>query len=199
MNHSKLIAFTLVAIAAAFSASAADPEAGKTKAATCAACHGVTGSSSNPMWPSLGGQHERYLVQQLQAFQSGLRSDPMMTPMAMGLSEQDMQDIAAYYAQQTPPTLTAEPDLLEAGERLYRGGNAATGVPACLACHGAEGAGNAAAGWPRIGGQHAEYLAKQLTAYRNGERKTGVIMTDIAKRLSDEEILAVANYLQGLR
>ena len=197
MNHSKLIA--VIAFAAAFSASAADPEAGKTKSATCAACHGVTGSSSNPMWPSLGGQHESYIVQQLQAFQSGLRSDPMMTPMAMGLAEQDMQDIAAYYAQQTPPTLTAEPAAVALGEKLYRGGNAATGVPACLACHGAEGAGNAAAGGPRIGGQHAEYLAKQLTRYRSGERKTNEIMTDIAKRMTDEEILAVANYLQGLR
>ena len=197
MNHSKLIA--VIAFAAAFSASAADPEAGKTKSATCAACHGVTGSSSNPMWPSLGGQHESYIVQQLQAFQSGLRSDPMMTPMAMGLAEQDMQDIAAYYAQQTPPTLTAEPAAVALGEKLYRGGNAATGVPACLACHGAEGAGTAAAGWPRIGGQHAEYIAKQLTLYRSGERKTNEIMTDIAKRMTDEEILAVANYLQGLR
>ena len=197
MNHSKLIA--VIALAAAFSASAADPEAGKAKSATCAACHGVTGSSSNPMWPSLGGQHESYIVQQLQAFQSGLRSDPMMTPMAMGLAEQDMQDIAAYYSQQTPPTLTAEPGSIELGEKLYRGGNAATGVPACLACHGAEGAGNAAAGWPRLGGQHAEYIAKQLTLYRSGERKTNEIMTDIAKRMTDEEILAVANYLQGLR
>ncbi len=199
MNHSKLLA--ALALVAAFSANAADPEAGQTKSATCAACHGVTGTSSNPIWPSLGGQHESYIVQQLQAYQNGTRSDPMMTAMAMGLSEQDMQDIAAFYAAQTPPTQTAEPNLVDVGEALYRGGNMETGVPACIACHGAEGAGNAAAGWPRVNGQHAEYTAKQLTAYRDGTRTTDSMsmMRDIAKRMSDEEIIAVANYLQGLR
>ena len=198
MNHSRLLAACVI-LSAAFSAGAADPEAGQQKAATCAACHGVTGSSANPMWPSLGGQHESYIVQQLQAYQNGTRSDPMMTGMAMGLSEQDMQDIASFYANQTPPTLTADPEFVDLGEKLYRGGNMATGVPACIACHGANGAGNAAAGWPRVGGQHAEYTAKQLTAYRSGERTTGVMMNDIAKRMTDEEIIAVANYLQGLR
>jgi cytochrome c553 len=199
MNHSKL--FAALALVAAFSANAADPEAGQTKSATCAACHGVTGVSANPIWPSLAGQHESYIVQQLQAYQNGTRSDPMMTAMAMGLSEQDMQDIAAFYSRQTPPAQTAEPELVDVGQALYRGGNMETGVPACIACHGAEGAGNPAAGWPRVGGQHAEYTAKQLTAYRAGTRTTDTMsmMRDIAKRMSDEEIIAVANYLQGLR
>lgn len=197
MNHKYLVAS--IALAFAFSAQAQDPVAGETKSATCAACHGVTGSSANPMWPSLGGQHESYIVQQLQAYQAGTRSDPMMTGMAMGLSEADMMDIAAYYARQAPPTLTAEPELVDVGEALYRGGNVDSGVPACIACHGPTGAGNAAAGWPRVGGQHAEYTAKQLQAYRAGERTTGPMMLDIAKRMTDEEIIAVANYLQGLR
>ena len=197
MNHKLLIA--VAALAIAFSAGAQDPEAGKTKSSTCAACHGVTGSSANPIWPSLGAQHESYIVKQLQAYQTGARSDPMMTGMAMGLSEQDMMDIAAYYSRQAAPTLTAEPELIDVGEALYRGGNVESGVPACIACHGPTGAGNAAAGWPRVGGQHAEYLAKQLTAYRAGERTTDQMMVDIAKRMTDEEIVAVANYLQGLR
>lgn len=199
MNHSKL--FAALALAVAFSANAADPEAGQAKSATCAACHGVIGVSANPIWPSLAGQHESYIVQQLQAYQNGTRSDPMMTAMAMGLSEQDMQDIAAFYSRQTPSTQTAEPDLVDVGQALYRGGNMETGVPACIACHGAEGAGNPAAGWPRVSGQHAQYTAAQLRAYRDGTRTTDTMsmMRDIAKRMSDEEIIAVANYLQGLR
>ncbi len=199
MNYSKL--FAALALVAAFTANAADPEAGQAKSATCAACHGVTGVSANPIWPSLAGQHESYLVQQLQAYQNGTRSDPMMTAMAMGLSEQDMQDIAAFYSRQTPPTQTAEPNLIDVGQALFRGGNMETGVPACTACHGAEGAGNAAAGWPRVGGQHAQYTAAQLNAYRDGTRTTDTqsIMRDIAQRMTDEEIIAVANYLQGLR
>ncbi len=189
------------ALAAAGTASAqGDAAAGKQKAAVCAACHGADGNSGNPEWPSLAGLGAPYIVQQLQAFKEGVRKDPLMTPQAQALSEQDMLDLAAFYAAQTMQPGGADPELAEAGEQIYRGGIPAKGVPACAACHGPAGSGNPAAGYPRLGGQQPVYMVKALNAYRSGQRTTdpASMMRDIAAKLSDDEIRAVASYASGL-
>jgi len=180
---------------------AADATAGKAKAAACAACHGADGNSPNPEWPSLAGQHATYLVKQLKEFKAGDRSNPLMSPMAAGLSEEDMADIAAYFSSQTPAGGKADPALVNAGEKLYRGGNATTGVAACMGCHGPNGAGNPQANFPGLAGQHAVYTVLQLKAFRSGQRTNdaGKMMQDIAARMTDAEMDAVASYIQGLR
>jgi cytochrome c553 len=181
---------------------AGDAAAGQAKAITCAACHGVDGNSLNPEWPSLAGQHESYIVKQLQAFKSGARQNVLMSGQAMALSDQDMADLAAYFAGQKPAKKSADPALVDVGQRLYRGGNKDAGVPACLACHGPDGLGNITAAWPMVAGQQANYTAAQLAAYRSGERKTDgdtQIMRNVAARLTDDEIKAVASYIQGLQ
>ncbi|MBL8226487.1 MAG: cytochrome c4 [Chromatiales bacterium] len=181
---------------------AGDAAAGQAKAITCAACHGVDGNSLNPEWPSLAGQHESYTIKQLQAFKSGARQNVLMSGQAMALSDQDMADLAAYFAGQKPARKTADPALVEAGEQIYRGGNKETGAPACLACHGPDGLGNITAAWPQVSGQHATYTAAQLAAYRSGQRSTDgdtQIMRNVAARLTDDEIKAVASYIQGLQ
>lgn len=181
---------------------AGDAAAGQAKAVTCAACHGVDGNSLNPEWPSLAGQHESYVIKQLQAFKSGARQNVLMSGQAMALSDQDMADIAAYFAGQKPAAKAADPALVDVGQRLYRGGNKDAGVPACLACHGPDGLGNLTAAWPMVAGQQANYTAAQLAAYRSGERKTDgdtQIMRNVAARLTDAEIKAVASYIQGLQ
>lgn len=178
-----------------------DAEAGKARAATCMACHGADGNSANPEWPTLAGQHESYTVAQLNAFKSGKRQNALMSPMAAGLSEQDMADLGAWYASQTAKPGKADPELVATGQRLYRGGNASRGVPACIACHGPTGAGNPLSDYPRVAGQHSAYTYTQLKAYANLERKTdkNQIMRNIADRISDADMRAVASYIQGLR
>jgi cytochrome c553 len=175
--------------------------AGQAKAATCAACHGVDGNSVNPEWPSLASQHSQYIVKQLKAFKGGVRKSDMMTPMAMGLSDQDMEDLGAYFAGQTARGLEADKSKVELGQRLFRGGNAKTQTPACLACHGPSGRGNPMAMYPSIRGQQAIYVSAQLNAYKKGSRTTDATkaMNEIAAKLSDEEIQAVASFVQGLR
>ena len=178
-----------------------DAEAGKAKAAACTACHGPGGNSSNPEWPSLAGQSEAYTVSQLKAFKDGSRANAIMAGQVAGLSEQDMKDIAAYFFNQEPVTGAASPELAEDGETIYRAGNKESGVPACMGCHGPAGEGNAAAAYPRLAGQHADYVAAQLRIYRDGERKgtaKSKMMSDVAGKLTDEEITAVASYLSGL-
>ena len=176
-------------------------EEGQTKAAPCVACHGLNGNSVNPVWPSLAGQHPGYILKQLQAFKKGERQDPLMTPMAAPLSEDDMEDLAAYYAKQTPTGLEAEPSKVSLGQRLYRGGNQQLNVAACAACHGPNGSGNPLALYPSIKGQQAAYVAVQLKAYRAGTRQTdqNQMMRNIASLLNDEQIDALASYVQGLR
>ena len=177
-----------------------DLAAGKTKAAACAACHGADGNSANPEWPKLAGQHEKYMVKQLADFKAGERNNAMMAPMAAGLSEQDMADIAAYYGSQTLTGGKADPALVDAGEKLYRGGNTTTGVAACIACHAPNGMGNPQANFPRLSGQHAAYIVNQLKAFRAGERANdaGKMMQNIAARMTDAEMQAVASYIEGL-
>lgn len=175
--------------------------AGQAKSVVCAACHGADGNSLNPEWPSLAAQNAAYLVRQLKAFKGGERKNVLMTSQAAALSEQDMLDLAAYFSSKPRKPGTADPDLVAAGERLYRGGNKETGVGACIACHGPGGAGNAPAAYPSVAGQHAAYVAAQLRAYRAGERSSDInqIMRNNTARLTDAEIDAVSSYIQGLR
>ena len=201
MVKNYLYALILTVLMVASHASiAADPDAGKQKAQLCAACHGPDGNSTNPAWPSLAGQHPEYLIKQLGDFKSGARKNAQMAPMAAPLSEVDMADIAAWFHSNQTRIGAASPDLLEAGQKLYRYGNAETGVPACMACHGPDGAGNPAAVYPALGGQHAVYTATQLKAFRSGERSNdpNQIMRMVAGKMTDDEIEAVADYIQGL-
>ncbi len=188
-------------LAATTSLAAGDAAAGKTKAAACAACHGADGNSANPEWPKLAGQHAPYLVKQLANFKAGDRNNAMMAPMAAPLSEQDMADIAAFFTSQTQAEGKADPALVAAGEKLFRGGNATTGVAACMGCHGPNGMGNPLANFPRLSGQHAAYTVNQLKTFRSGERANdaGKMMQNIAARMTDAEMQAVASYIEGLR
>jgi cytochrome c553 len=177
-------------------------EAGRTKSATCAACHGVDGNSVTPDWPMLAGQHAAYIVRQLRAFKNGERTDVTMKPFADLLSEQDMLDVAAYFEAQTPTPKGADPAAVTLGQQIYRGGVPARGVPACIACHGPDGAGNPLAAYPRISNQHAAYTTKQLNAYAAGDRRSDVelnqMMRNVAGLLFEDEIRALASYMQGL-
>ncbi len=176
-----------------------DAAAGKVRAAACAACHGEDGNSPNPVWPKLAGQHASYLVKQLQDLKAGTRKDPMMGPMAMGLSSTDMANLGAWYSSQKVKAGSVDKAQAALGEKLYRGGNRTTGLPACMSCHGPDGAGVPPA-FPALSGQHAEYTAKQLTAFRSGERSNdaGKMMRDIAAKLSEAEIKALAAYISAL-
>jgi cytochrome c553 len=180
-----------------------DAQAGKNKSAICAACHGPEGNSNpeTPMWPKLAGQHENYIVRQLHAFQAGDRADPSMTPMAAPLSPQDIADLAAYFSSQTRQIGQANPQTLEQGQDIYRGGNKKTGLPACMGCHGPAGSGNPMANYPSLSGQQVDYVKKQLADYKSGARKgqgTVIIMQGVAAKISPEEMQAVADYIAGL-
>jgi len=183
---------------------AGDAETGATKVQTCAVCHGPDGNSPNAIWPSLAGQHASYTLKQLQDFKNGDRHNDQMTPMAMPLSEQDMEDIAAFYAAQhikeAAIPASFERQHIELGERIYRAGDAKKGLAACMSCHGPGGEGNPAAGYPRLNGQHAAYTAAQLQAFKTESRHNdpNEVMRDIATRLTNEEIEAVSQYIQGL-
>ncbi len=195
-----LIALGLAVSAGQVSA-AGDAAAGAGKAAMCAACHGPAGASAAPNFPKLAGQSAAYVRKQLADFKGGKRSDPTMAPMALPLGDQDMDDLGAYYAAQpVQPGAAQDAAKAKAGEDLYRGGNKATNVPACMGCHGPRGAGNAPAGFPALAGQHGMYAAKALRDFRSGARGNDMngMMRDIAMRMTDAEIDAVAEYLSGL-
>lgn len=201
----RFIAATMVAFVFVTSAAAADfGDAAKAQPIAnqiCAACHGVDGNSPLPMNPSLAGQHPEYLFKQLNEFKSGSRTNPVMTGMVAGLSAEDMRNLAAYYAAQKPSESAAkDKDLVAQGRKLFRGGNVATGVAACAGCHSPNGAGIPSQ-YPRLAGQHPEYIVAQLKAFRAGERANDStnMMRAVAARLTDREIGAVAEYLSGLR
>ncbi len=179
---------------------AGDADAGKGKAASCAGCHGADGNSLVPNFPKLAGQHAAYLSKQLRDFKSGARKDPTMAPMAAPLSEQDIEDLAAFFASQAITPGKANPELVELGAKLYRGGNVDSGVAACIACHGPTGTGNPAANYPRIGGQQAAYVVKALKDFKSGARSNDAnqMMRSIASKMTEEEIKAVAEYIAGL-
>jgi cytochrome c553 len=180
---------------------AGDAAAGQGKVAVCGACHGADGNSLAPTFPKLAGQGERYLLKQLNDIKSGARAVVPMTGMLSSLSEQDLADIAAYFASQNMSVGAADPKLVARGQELFRGGKLDQGMPACTGCHSPTGAGNAAAGFPKIGGQHADYIALQLTGFREGERTNDgdtKIMRSIAEKLSNKDVAALSSYIQGL-
>lgn len=182
---------------------AGDAAAGQGKAAICAACHSVDGNSIVPNWPKIAGQHAPYLERQLGLIKSGDRPVPEMAGIVISLSDQDMADIAAYFSTQVSSTGLTDESLRARGERLYRGGNATTDIPACMSCHGPAGEGNPLAGYPSLAGQHSVYSEKMLNGFRAGQLwgdddANSKIMTDVASRLTDAEIKAVASYIQGL-
>jgi cytochrome c553 len=165
----------------------------------CAACHGADGNSGVPANPKLAQQHPEYLMKELQDFKSGKRASPIMQPMAAQLSDADMKNIAFWAAaQKARPGFAKDKDLVALGEKIYRGGVADKQVAACAGCHSPNGAGIPAL-YPRLSGQHADYVAAQLTSFQNGSRKNSPQMADIASRLNDREIKAVADYIAGLR
>jgi cytochrome c553 len=184
-----------------------DAEQGKAKSAVCGACHGIDGNSAIPMNPKLAGQHAAYLVKQLKEFklasQTGGkegRNNAVMNGMAAALSEQDMLDLAAYFASQEMTAGEAPEDVVEAGKKLYVGGDLERGITACIACHGPKGNGTSLSGFPDISGQHAQYIEAQLKAFRSGDRANSLngMMGDIAKKMTDEDIRVISGYLAGL-
>lgn len=184
-----------------------DPASGAKKVAMCGACHGADGNSMVPSFPKLAGLGEKYLLQQMQYIRDGVRPVAQMAGQVDNMSDQDLADIAAFYGDKPRGVQKADPSKLALGEKVYRAGVAERNVAACIACHGARGTGNAPAGFPALGGQHADYVAAQLKAYRKGyEDPTGrvtdgdiKIMRSNAFGLSDMEIEAVAAYVSGLQ
>lgn len=177
-----------------------DAAAGKNKAAVCGACHGADGNSAGAQFPKLAGQNASYIQAQLGNFRSGKRENAIMSGQAKGLSDQDIQDLAAYFSGQTVQVGEAEAGQVKQGESLYRNGNKAENVPACSACHSPDGSGNALMKVPALRGQHAAYVVAQLQNYANGSRSTdpNKMMETIAARLSPAEMQAVASYIEGL-
>ena len=167
--------------------------------AVCAACHGADGNSGIPANPKLAQQHPEYLIKQLQEFKAGKRANPIMSGFASALSDGDMKNIAYWLtSKKAKPGFAKDKDLVVLGERIYRGGIADRQVPACAGCHSPNGAGIPAQ-YPRLSGQHADYTTTQLTSFRDGVRKNSLPMSQVAAKLNDREIKAVADYIAGLR
>ena len=203
----KLLVSLLLTLGVAGTAQAAatalvgDAAAGQAKTAVCGACHGPDGNSMAPNFPKLAGQGDRYLLKQLHEIKDGKRQVLEMTGLLTNLNDQDLADIAAYYSSQKNSVGAADPALVARGEALFRGGDLQKGMPACTGCHSPDGQGNAAAGFPHLGGQHASYIEKQLTDFREGDRTNdgdSMIMRGIAAKMSNKDIKALASYIQGL-
>lgn len=198
---------THVGYSAAVTPLVGDVASGKSQSTPCSACHGADGNSAVPSFPKLAGQGERYLLKQLKDIRDGARPVPTMAGQLPGKSDQDLADLAAFYASQSATGSKTKPELVALGEKVYRSGVAERKVAACAACHSPSGKGNAPAGFPSLAGQHAEYTAAQLKMYRKGyEDETGrtndgdaMIMRSTAFGLSDKEIEAVASYIAGLK
>ncbi|GAB4255455.1 MAG: c-type cytochrome [Methylomicrobium sp.] len=218
----KLSAYTLFLLLIGTSAivhAEGNPKAGKEKATACAGCHGEDGNSAVSTFPKLAQQHGSYLIKTLNAFKNGQRNNPMMSPIAMGLSDQDMADIAAYYASQkisansmpvaqvdedddeSSVTQKELDDLLVLGSDLYRNGDLVNEVSACIACHGPFGEGNRPAAFPALKSQHADYLIKTLTDFKKGERSNNPenMMHMIAKKMTEREIKAVSYHISIMK
>ena len=198
----KLIASLLIAAAAiapTLSAQAADLAKGEaTFNANCVACHGTNGNSIITTNPKLAQQHAAYLEKQLYEFKSGKRANGVMSGMAAILSDEDVKNVTAWLStQKAEPGFAKDKDLVSLGERIYRGGIADRQIPACAGCHSPNGAGIPAQ-YPRLAGQHADYVTAQLTAFRDGVRKNSLPMTQVAAKLNDREIKAVSDYIAGL-
>jgi len=214
----RLVCLALAVLAAPVSWSKGSIEDGATKSAVCTACHGPMGNSTNPQWPNLAGQNAAYIIGQLKLFHANERvgktgdaNPAMMMPMALTLSEQDMEDVAAYFAAQVPTGGEADPSYWKNGQKLYTRGDGSRAIPACAACHGPVGAGNPDAGYPALRGQSSVYVLRQLGNYSSDARYTknekgasnggdnAAIMHTVASRLSDEDMRNLASYIQGLR
>lgn len=179
-----------------------DAKAGEGKAAACGACHGIDGNSSDKTYPKLAGQNEAYISRQLALFKTQKRQNAIMMSFAAPLSEQDMHDVGAYFFGKASLAGVADEKLLERGQALYRGGDSALGVPACMACHGPAGRGMAGAAYPQLAGQWADYVQAKLKDFKAGtswgDDNNAKIMPAIAQRLSDNDIAALASYVEGL-
>ncbi|MGD8559067.1 MAG: c-type cytochrome [Gammaproteobacteria bacterium] len=186
-----------------FASTAGDAAAGKEKSQVCQGCHGVDGNSYSPEWPNLAEQHVSYIGKQLHDYQKGERVNETMSSMVVGLSEQDIRDIAAYFSSQAlqPQTTEKDVEVVKTGRKIFKGGNRYTGVPACAGCHSPNGVGNAPAAFPHLAGQKPTYIIKTLNDFKNGNRANDIneIMRNIASKLTDNEIAAVAAYVAGLK
>ncbi|MBL8279961.1 MAG: cytochrome c4 [Pelomonas sp.] len=205
----KTVAYLLSSLLLATAAHANEPAAAPAKpdlakggtisSQVCAACHTADGSRGSPANPILQGQHPEYLAKQLAEFKSGKRKNAVMNGMAAPLSEEDMRNVAAFYASKTAkPGFAKNKDLVPLGEKIWRGGITDRNVPACAGCHGPTGAGLPAQ-YPRLAGQHGDYVEAQMTAFRSGARANGPMMVAIAAKMNDKEIKAVSDYVAGLR
>ncbi len=199
MNLSKVLVLIMMALSNFAAHAAGDAEKGKAIVTqVCAACHNADGNSVVTVNPKLAGQHPSYLVKQLTNFKEGKRKNAVMSGIAASLSPEDMQNLAAYFSSQTlKPGAAKTNGKGSLGEKIYRGGIAATGVPACAACHGANGAGLPVQ-FPALAGQHADYTLAQLRTLRTGERANAPMMMTIAGKMKDDEMQAVADYIEGL-
>lgn len=171
------------------------------KSALCSACHGDKGVSSNPAWPNLAGQNTTYFIKQLKDMQTGTqRQAGVMAAVIATLSQQDIDDLASYYAKMPAARSTTPQAFVQRGQQLYRGGDISKHITACIACHGPKGTGNAQAGFPLIAGQHAQYTMLQLKAFSSGSRTNDLnhIMQDISSKMNDDDMAAVAHYIEGL-
>ena len=182
-------------------------EAGKAKSQTCVACHGADGNSAIAMYPKLAGQHAKYLEKQLKDLKLGMTSggkqgryDPVMSGMAMPLTDTDLADLSAYYASLPISEQSTPEDVVAKGKTLYTAGDAERGLTACIACHGPRGNGTELSGFPKISGQHADYIKAQLIKFRDGNRENDMnaMMRDIAKKMTDEDIETLSKYVGGL-
>jgi len=207
MNKIIVALAIMISGVATFAQANGDAAAGQAKSAVCSACHGTDGNSQMNIYPTLAGQHAAYLEKQLHDFKlagetggKDGRNAAIMLPMVASLSQQDMADLAAYYASQTMSPNTTPEAVVARGEQLYRGGDQARGITACMACHGPRGVGTSLSGFPRISGQHAEYIKSQLELFRSGERANDLngMMRDIAAKLTDEDIAVLSQYVGGL-
>jgi cytochrome c553 len=205
-----LIAASLAVVSLSSFSEEAKPEAAKvtkpdlvkgeaTYTAVCAACHGADGNSGTPAYPKLAHQHPEYLVKQLQEFKSGKRANAIMSGFAGTLADEDMKNVAYWLTSQKPKAgFAKDKELVTLGEKIYRGGIADRQVPACAGCHSPNGAGIPSQ-YPRLSGQQSEYTAAQLVAFRDGVRKNSLPMSQVAAKMNDREIKAVADYIAGLR
>lgn len=179
-----------------------DAKAGEGKAATCGACHGMDGNSTDKTYPKIAGQNEAYVARQIALMKQQKRQNPVMVPFVMNLTEQDMHDLGAFFATKTALPGVADEKLLARGQAIYRGGDATLGVPACMACHGPDGRGMAGAGYPQLAGQWADYIQAKLKDFKGGttwgDDASSKIMPEIASHLGDNDIAALASYVEGL-
>lgn len=203
----KNLAITLALLAGVtgMAQAAGDAAAGQTKSATCVACHGPDGNSPADLYPKIAGQHPAYMKKQLLEMKAAAtgqtgRVAPIMGPMAMPLSEQDMDDLSAYFASQARTPIPVPDDVVEQGRALYMGGDMSRGLAACIACHGPRGEGLAQAKYPNLTGQHPAYIKSQLEAFRAGSRDNdpNSMMRDVARKLTDNDIKVLSQYVAGL-